>query len=391
MRHVVVGASLAGIHAVEGLRDAGFDGDVTLVGAEDTLPYDRPPLSKASLRLGPAAEAILLRPAAWYNEHAVDLRLGRTAVRLDLASSSVVLDDGREISYDGLILATGSAARPLETRADAGPAHVLRTVGDCARLHARMRRGEHLVIIGAGFIGLEVAATATMMGLDVSVVELAPVPLHRVLGAEVGRWFERYHAAHGIRMYCGAGVEAIETDGRRSKVRLLDGTVLAADVLVAGVGARPVIGWLRDSGLRLTDGIACDPFLRTSAPNVFAAGDIARWHNTLFDEDLRVEQWTNAVEQGRYAAESLLGVAEQPYAAVPYFWSDQFDAKMRFVGVANAAQDVHIDEAGPDVLVALFGRDGLLRGALCVNAPRKLARYRQAIADRVPWRDISTQ
>jgi NADPH-dependent 2,4-dienoyl-CoA reductase/sulfur reductase-like enzyme len=387
VRHVVVGASLAGIHAVEGLRDAGFDGGLTLVGAEDTLPYDRPPLSKASLRLGPAAGS-LLRPAEWYAERAVDLRLGRTAVRLDLASRSVVLADGAEVSYDGLILATGSSPRPLATPPDAGPAHVLRTADDCARLHARLRPGEHLVIIGAGFIGLEVAATATMMGLDVTVVELAPVPLHRVLGAEVGRWFERHHAAHGVSVRCGAGIDAIEADGRRSKVRLRDGTVLAADVLVAGVGARPAIDWLRDSGLRLTDGVACDPFLRSSAPDVLAAGDIARWHNTLFDEDLRVEQWTNAVEQGRYAAESLLGIAEQPYASVPYFWSDQFDAKMRFVGVANAAQDIRVEEAGPDVLVALFGRDGLLRGALCVNAPRKLARYRQAIADRVPWPDV---
>jgi NADPH-dependent 2,4-dienoyl-CoA reductase/sulfur reductase-like enzyme len=391
VHHVVVGASLAGIHAVEGLRDAGFDGRLTLVGAEDTLPYDRPPLSKAALRLGPVARGALLRPADWYGERAVDLRLGWTAVKLDLANRSVILAGGREVSFDGLILATGSSARPLATPAGAGPAYVLRTADDCARLHARLQPGEHLVVIGAGFIGLEVAATATMMGLDVSVVEVAPGPLHRVLGAEVGRWFERYHAARGIGMHCGVGIEAIEADGRRSKIRLLDGTVLGADVLVAGVGARPAVEWLRGSGLRLSDGVACDPFLRTSAPDVVAAGDIARWHNTLFDEDLRVEQWTNAVEQGRYAAESLLGIAEQPYAAVPYFWSDQFDAKMRFVGVANAAQDVHVDEAGPDVLVALFGRDGLLRGALCVNAPRKLARYRQAIADRVAWHDVVTQ
>lgn len=391
MHHVVVGASVAGIHAVEGLRDAGFDGELTLIGAEDTLPYDRPPLSKASLRLGPTAGGILLRSADWYLEQAVDLRLGRTAVHLDLASRSVLLADGGEVSYDGLILATGSSARSIATPADVGPVYTLRTADDCARLHVRLQPGEHLVIIGAGFIGLEVAATAAMMGLEVSVVELAPVPLHRVLGGEVGRWFEQYHAARGVSMHCDVGIEAIEADAHRSKVRLLDGTVLAADVLVAGVGAQPAIEWLRDSGLRLSDGVACDPFLHTSAPNVVAAGDIARWHNTLFDEDLRVEQWTNAVEQGRYAAESLLGIAEEPYAAVPYFWSDQFDAKMRFVGVANAAQDIHIDEAGPDVLVALFGRDDLLRGALCVNAPRKLVQYRQAIVDRVPWHDVITK
>jgi NADPH-dependent 2,4-dienoyl-CoA reductase/sulfur reductase-like enzyme len=391
VHHVVVGASLAGIHAVEGLRDAGFDGELTLVGAENTLPYDRPPLSKASLRFGPTAGGIPLRPSEWYAAHAVDLRLGCTAVKLDLASRSVSLDDGGEVSYDGLVLATGSSARPLATPAGVGPAYVLRTAGDCARLHARLQPGQHLVVIGAGFIGLEVAATAKTMGLEVSVVELAPVPLHRVLGAEVGGWFDRHHAAHGISMHCGVGIEAIEADGHRSKVLLRNGTVLAADVLVAGIGAQPAIDWLRDSGLRLSDGVACDPFLRTSAPNVVAAGDIARWHNTLFDEDLRVEQWTNAVEQGRYAAQSLLGIAAEAYAPVPYFWSDQFDAKMRFVGVANAAEDIHVDQVGPDVLVALFGRDGLLRGALCVNAPRKLAQYRQAIVDRVPWRDVIPQ
>lgn len=389
MRHVVVvGASIAGVHAVDGLREAGFDGDLTLLGAEEQLPYDRPPLSKEGLRLGLGADQNLLREADWYDRLGVDLRLGCEAVSLDVEQRRVTLADGEQVGYDGLILATGSSARRFDVGPGGAPVHLLRTAVDCARLHEHLVAAARLVVIGAGFIGLEVAATAKGMGLEVAVVEVAPVPLARVLGDEVGTWFNQYHVAHDVDIHCGSAVVGIEATGGVSKVHLRDGTVLAADVIVAGVGSVPAVDWLRSSGLELADGVVCDAYLRTSAPRVVAAGDIARWYNPLFDEDLRIEQWTNAVEQGRFAARSLLGLDEEPYSSAPYFWSDQFTAKMRFIGRANAAQHVLVQQADERTIVALYGRDGLLRGALCVNATRKLIALQQAIADRTPWDEV---
>lgn len=391
MRHIViVGASLAGVHAAEGLREAGFAGRITLVGAEAQLPYDRPALSKGALREGPyeSTDFVRLHPAEWYTDNAVELQLGRKAVALRPGSRTLLLADGTSTTYDGLVLATGSAAREL--RGVEGPAEVmrLRTAEDCARLHERLVPGQHLVVIGAGFIGLEVAATARQVGMDVAVVEVAPAPLARVLGDEVGGWFRDYHAQHGVDIHCGSAVAAFEAVGNVTKVHLQDGTVLAADVIVAGVGSMPAVAWLRDSGLNMTDGVICDDHLRTSAPDVVAAGDIARWYNPLFDETLRIEQWTNAVEQGRYAARALLGLADGPYADAPYFWSDQFDARMRFVGRASAASHVHIEQSDEHRLIALFGRDDVVCGVLCVNAPRQLGSYRSAIVDRTRWSDI---
>jgi NADPH-dependent 2,4-dienoyl-CoA reductase/sulfur reductase-like enzyme len=226
------------------------------------------------------------------------------------------------------------------------------------------------------------------MGLDVSVIEMAPAPLTRVLGDEVGEWFKEYQAVNGVDLYCGTVLDQVEAGAGGTKLRLRDGTVLAADLVVAGIGVTPATDWLEGSGVRLADGVVCDESLRASVPGVVAAGDVARWYNMLFDETMRIEQWSNAVEQGRHAALALLGETDV-FASVPYFWSDQFDAKIRFVGRANAAEEVRVTRIGDTSMVALFGRDGVLRGALCVNAPRQLARYRKAIQDQVPWGDVA--
>jgi NAD(P)H-nitrite reductase large subunit len=388
-RIVVVGGSLAAVHAIDGLRDSGFQGEITLVGAEPELPYDRPPLSKEALHHGPESDKLLLKSRDWYDERGVQLHLGRRAEWLDADGKVLTLDRGEQMSYDGLVIATGSRARCLGTPEEVGPVSVLRTLEDCVALHQRLRPGQHLVVIGAGFIGLEVAATAREMGLEVSVLEVAPVPLTRVLGDEVGQWFRAYQEAHGVNLVCGAVLDGIEPSPHGSKIRLRDGTVLAADIVVAGVGVAPNTRWLQGSGVKLSDGVVCDKSLRTSAPDVVAAGDVTRWYNPLFDEEMHVEQWSNAVEQGRHAAMTLLGGTDA-YAAVPYFWSDQFEAKMRFVGRANAAQHVHVQRSDDSSLVVLFGRDGLLRGALCVNATRQLMGYRKAILDQTPWGDVVT-
>jgi NADPH-dependent 2,4-dienoyl-CoA reductase/sulfur reductase-like enzyme len=359
------------------------------------LPYDRPPLSKEALREGASAETLQLREPGWYDAAGVTTHLGRRAVELDVAARNVVLEGGRALSYDGLVIATGSHPRTISTGGPAaagadspfsGAVRSLRTLADSEELRAELLRSRSLVVIGGGFIGLEVAATASEMGLEVAVVELAPVPLSRVLGDEVGLWFRDYHQQRGVDLRLGAVVDEIEHNPGASKVRLRDGTVLSADLVVAGVGAVPTVEWLAGSGLDLGDGVRCDEALRTNAPDVVAAGDVASWYNPLFDETMRVEQWNNAVTHGRHAAATLLGAGDS-CAVVPYFWSDQFDAKMRFVGRSNAAFDVQVVESSESRLVVLFGRDSRLRGALCVNAPRQLALYRKAIEDQVDWAD----
>lgn len=376
-RVVVVGASLAAVHAIEALRADGFQGELVLVGAEQHLPYDRPPLSKEGLRYGPEPE--FLREPGWYADRGVALLLGRSAVELRPADRVVVLEDGELLPYDGLVIATGSRARTLR----AGNEHVafLRSIDDATALHERLGDAEHVAIVGAGFIGLEVAATITETGRRVTVVEVAPVPLARVLGDEVGAWFAEFHARRGVTIRCGAHAVSVQAERSGYRVELGDGGGVEADLVVGALGAVPVIDWLRSSGIALSDGVLCDRHLRTTAPGVVAAGDVARWYNPLFDEDMRLEQWTNAVDQGRHAARALLGV-EDPYAPVPYFWSDQFDAKMRFVGRANGAEQVRVDRNTEDSLVAVFGRHGVQVGALCVNATAQLPRHRAAIAER---------
>lgn len=378
-RVVVVGASLAAVHLIEALREYGYEHDVVLVGAEAELPYDRTPLSKEFLR-EPAAEPPLLREPGWYDELGVQLRLGATAVGLDLRHGHVHLEGGESIRCDGVAITTGSRARTL------GAAPTLRSFQDASRIRGDWQGARSIVVIGAGFLGLEIAANARELGMEVDVVELATSPLSRVLGDEVGTWFRQHHERHGVRIQVGAFIDAVDRRGDSSVVQLRDGTQLVSDVVVAAVGADPNVSWLRGSGVRVADGVRCDSTLLTSAPGVVAAGDVARWYNPLFDESMRVEQWANAVVQGRLAAGTLLG-QRQPCAVVPYYWSDQFDARMRFVGNSTAASRVDVVESSESRLIVKFGRDGMLRGALCVNAPRALAHLRAAIQQNVPWED----
>lgn len=383
---VVVGGSVAAVNAVDGLRRNGFQGRIDMVSAESLLPYDRPPLSKDALREGHGHDQLLLRDPAWYEDHDVTLRLGSAAVGLDAVARTVALEGGGTVSYDGLVLATGCIARPLPALAGLSRVHEIRTLDDATVLHKELQPGRHLVVIGAGFIGLEVAATASKMGLDVTVVEIAPLPLTRVLGDEAGRWFLDYHARHGVTIRCGHTIASIRESARGVDIELSDGTTLVADVVAAGVGVVPALDWLDGSGIAVGDGIVCDPALRTSAPGVVAAGDIVRWHNPLFDESMRVEQWLNAVDQGAHAAATLLG-ADESFAPVPYFWSDQFDAKVKFVGRAHPGCDVHITEPREGSLVALFRRGDLLGAALCINAPRQLALAKRDISSGIAWGD----
>jgi NADPH-dependent 2,4-dienoyl-CoA reductase/sulfur reductase-like enzyme len=386
----VVGASLAGLRAVETLRQQGYDGRLVLVGAEPSLPYDRPPLSKQVLAAEWDPDQILLRPADDYSSLALDTRIGRRATALDIDSRVVVLDDGERISFDGLVIATGCSPRPLPGTPDAAGIHLLRTLDDSLAIRDALEATPRVVVVGAGFIGSEVAATCRMRGLDVTLLEALPVPLGRALGEEVGAACAELHHDHGVDLRVGVAVDGFDGDGRVERVRLSDGSSVDADLVVIGVGVVPETAWLEGSGLVLRDGVVCDASCFTSAPGVVAAGDVARWHNPLFGTDMRVEHWTNAAEQGVAAARALLaGAGAEPFAPVPYFWSDQYDAKIQFVGVCAPDDEVRIvhGSVAERRFVALYGRAGRLVGALALGRPRLLMAYRRLIADRASWAD----
>jgi NADPH-dependent 2,4-dienoyl-CoA reductase/sulfur reductase-like enzyme len=383
----VVGASLAGLRAAEALRREGFEGALILIGAERHLPYDRPPLSKEILRGEWQPERIALRPQG-LADLGLDLRLGRRARSLDLAARRLLLEDGEQVPFDGLVIATGAAPRALPRAAELDHVHLLRTLDDALALRAELLCGPRVLVVGAGFIGAEVAASCRRLGLAVTVVEPCAVPLERGLGTDIGAQVARIHREEGVDLRCGVGVAELLGQGSVSGVRLLDGTRLSADVVVIGIGVAPQTGWLEGSGLALEDGVLCDPSL-AAAPQVVAAGDVARWRHPLFDEVMRVEHWTNAVEQGVHAARRLLlGPAEAgPFAPVPLFWSDQYDVKIQLAGWPAASDRVSIVHGDPAArrFVALYGRPGRLSAALAFNQPRRLIAWRRRIAERLSF------
>ncbi len=393
---VVVGASLAGLRATETLRREGFDGRIVLVGAETHLPYDRPPLSKQLLAGAWEPQELALRRSS-YDELELDLRLGVRATALDPAARVLTLDEDERLPFDGALLATGAAPRPLPGMPALDGIFMLRTVDDALNLRARLDAGPNVVVVGAGFIGSEVAATCRSRGLHVTVLEALPAPLVRGLGPVLGMVCGELHRDHGVDLRLGVGVAAIEGDGRVERVRLDDGTAVEADVVVVGVGVAPVTDWLEGSGLVLDNGIVCDETL-LAAPGIVAAGDVARWPNPLFDgEMMRLEHWTNAAEQGVAAARRLLvdlglapeGAVAEAYAPVPFVWSDQYDRKIQTVGHFRGDDDMEVVHGTLDErrFVAVFGRNGRLVGALGFSMPAKVMQYRKLIEERATFAD----
>jgi 3-phenylpropionate/trans-cinnamate dioxygenase ferredoxin reductase subunit len=386
---VVVGASLAGLRAVETLRREGFDGRLTLVGAEPHLPYDRPPLSKELLAGDWEHDQIVLRKVP-YDELELELRLGVGATGLDVAARTVTLASDTGLPFDGLVIATGATPRRLPAQPQLDGVFTLRTIDDCHAIRDRLDAGAKVCVIGAGFIGAEVAATCRKRGLDVTVLEALPQPMVRGLGPELGAVIADMHRDHGVDLRTGIGVEAIEGDTRVERVRLADGEMIAADVVVVGVGVVPDTTWLEGSGLTLENGVVCDETC-LAAPGVAAAGDVARFPNQLFDgEMMRLEHWTNATEQGVHAARRLLagdGGTDLAFAPVPFVWSDQYDRKIQTVGVVSAEADLHVAHGSyaERQFVALFGRHGRIVGALGFNRARQVMQYRRLIADRASW------
>ncbi len=389
-RGVVVGGSLAGLRAAEALRRGGHDGPLTIVGAEHHRPYDRPPLSKQVLTGRIEPDQVELHIEAGFE---ADWMLGVTASGLDLGRRRVKLSGGDDLPFDRLVIATGAHPRLLPI-AQAGPGvHYLRTIDDATALRADLAEAPRVVVIGAGFIGLEVAASAHQRGSEVSVLEALPVPLERAIGAEMGEALARWHRVHGIDVRVGVGVEAIVGSGRPEGVRLTDGTVVPADVVVVGVGVAPTTTWLEGSGVDLDNGVVCDESLRVLSggrpiPGVVAAGDVACWTHPGYRKRVRVEHWTNAAEQAEAAAHTLIeGDAAPPYGPTPYFWSDQHGVKLQFVGQTNPGDEVVLTEGSFDDnrFVAAYGRNGRLVAALGMRRPARIMALQKHIDEGVPF------
>lgn len=386
----VVGASLAGLSAARALRAASFDGRITLIGTEERLPYDRPPLSKDFLVGTTNVEDIALLMEA---DDALDIewRLGCTATRLDAPGAAVVLEDASRVVSDGVVLATGARARRL-TGARLEGVHTLRTLDDALALRQALSTATNLVVVGAGFVGAEVASTARGMGLDVTVVEALPIPLAGPLGAEMGSVCAGLHADNGVRLIAGVGVDSLvgslTDEGTVRGVRLHDGRELAADVVLVAVGSAPNVEWLHGSGLEIADGVVTDAACATSIPGVVATGDCAASYSPFAQRVLRSEHWTNAFQQPAIAVATLLGVPapQPPLAAVPYFWSDQYGARIQFAGHRTDGNDVEVVEGDVESrrFVAVYRSEHRPVAVLAMNFPKPFGRWRRELAAAMP-------
>ncbi len=430
----IVGGSLAGLRAAETLRSDGFRGTIHFIGEETHLPYDRPPLSKEILggKMEVANAGLISQEA--FDALRLELHLGKRAVSLDVERKAIVLEGSaqengaesgvagestsEEIIADGIVIATGARPRELPGTEGIAGVYVLRTMEDCLALKAEFETKPKVVVIGAGFIGAEVAATARGSELDVTVVEMLTTPLARVLGETMGQVMADLHRENGVDLRLGVGVNKVVagTDGRVASVELSDGTSIAADVVVVGIGVVPNTEWLEDSGLEIDNGVMCDETL-LAAPGIVAAGDVARWHNRRFGETMRVEHWDNAIEQGIAAARRLLAgnwqdsgkassettsstatssattssetAGPAPFTPVPWFWSDQYDRKIQLAGRSSPDGKVEIVTGSLEErrFAALYEREGRLVGVLGMNRPRHVMQYRQLIVDGASWQD----
>jgi 3-phenylpropionate/trans-cinnamate dioxygenase ferredoxin reductase component len=382
---VIVGASLGGAKAAEALRAEGFGGRLLLVGAENDRPYERPPLSKDYLRGDVGRETVYVHAEGFYAEHDIDLRLGRTAVELNTAASELTLDDGETVLYDRLLLATGAEPRTLTIPGnELDGVMYLRSIDDCDALRTRLDRGGAVVVIGAGWIGAEVAASARQRGLDVTVVEPASVPLERVLGTELGAIYRDIHADHGVRMLLGTGVERFEGGSAVERVRTSDGRTVECDFVVVGVGVRPRTELAARAGIAIENGVLADARLRTGAPGVFVAGDVANAYHPFYGERVRVEHWANALHQGPLVARTMLG-HDDVYDRLPYFFSDQYDVGMEYSGHSTGADRVVFrGDPATREFIAFWLAKGRVVAGMNVNVWDVADTIRALIAGREP-------
>ncbi|MFT4259362.1 NAD(P)/FAD-dependent oxidoreductase [Microbacterium sp.] len=386
-RHVViVGASLAGTKTAQGLRAVGFDGSITLIGAEEELPYDRPPLSKDLLKTGWSedfAGSVRLATEEELRDLGVDVLLGNAATSLDTGAKTVRLTDGAEIAYDLLVIATGAAARPSPWRPESG-VYQLRTLEDAKSIADRLERGGSLVVVGGGFIGTEIAAAACSRGCEVIVVDPIPEPMTRLVGPEVAGSLVELHRRNGAQTRFGVGVVDIEGAEGDLTITLADGETLHADAVVVGIGSVPHTDWLDGSSLTVDNGVVTDGFLRAvGVDDVYALGDVARWPHPGRGALVRAEHWTNAGDQARYLAEAIVNGTDSPYAPTDYVWSDQYDWKVHAVGWRDPeGTSIVLGSLDEDGRVAVVHADaeGNACGAVTVNWVRALNHLRRLLA-----------
>jgi len=378
---VIVGGGLAAARTAEQLRKSEYSGPITIVSDEVHLPYDRPPLSKEVLRK--EVDDTALKPREWYDENDITLRLGSAATGLDTAAQTVTLADGTTLGYDELVIATGLVPRRIPAIPDLEGIRVLRSFDESMALREHASAAQRAVVIGAGFIGCEVAASLRSLGVDVVLVEPQPTPLAAVLGEQIGELVARLHRAEGVDVRLGIGVAEVRGDARVEAVVLSDGTELAADVVVIGVGSRPATEWLEGSGVAVDNGVICDEAGRTSAPNVWALGDVASWRDATGHQG-RVEHWSNVADQARVVVPAMLGQDVPSMVVVPYFWSDQYDVKIQCLGEPEANDIVHVVEDDGRKFLAYYERDGVLVGVVGGGLPGKVMKVRAKIAAAVP-------
>jgi len=377
-RILIVGAGLGAMRLARQLRQRGHKGPITVLGAEHHLPYDRPPLSKQVLR--GESDSTAFADAA-----SLDVRwvTGTRAVSLDAARAKVIASDGQTYSYDTLVLAPGGSPRPLPGLDPGHGIHVLRTIDDALALRRDIRPGGRLVVIGGGFIGCEIAASARKVGAEVDLIEALAAPLLRVLGPRAAARVTALHQSNGVRLHLGATLAEVlrNAEGRLRGIRLGDGAVIEADAVVVGIGIVPEIDWLTDSGIALQDGIVCDSSGHTNIPGVFALGDAAQWWHDLADTHRRIEHWTTTVDQAQVVAANIVaapGEAPACLAAAPYFWSDQYDQKIQGMGFIDPTD--HVDEISiRDRAVLLYSRNGILRGVVGFSIPMAVMRTKPLI------------
>ena len=384
----IVGASLAGYWAAETLRRDGFEGRISLIGDEPHAPYDRPPLSKKFLAGDLDDDRLPLTTAEKLADLGLEMRLGCRATGLDVATRTLEVDGVAE-PYDGLLIATGARCRNLPGTAGLAGVHTLRTRDDAEAIRDALANGaRRVVVVGAGFIGAEVASTAIGRGAEVTMVEALEAPFGRVLGVEMGAVMADVHRRHGVDLRTGVGVDEVLGDDRLVGVRLADGATLEADLLVVGIGVVPNTDWLEGSGLTLDDGVVCDETC-LAAPDVAAAGDVARWANPRYGEVMRVEHWDNAVQQGVHAARRLLQSDEEatPYAPVPWFWTDQYDRKVQLAGRPHTDDEVRVvaGSTAEHRFAAFYSRDGRFTAALGMNRPRQVMQSKGLLDAGASW------
>ncbi len=385
-RIVIVGGGLAAARTAEQLRRSGFDGSITIVSDEVHLPYDRPPLSKQVLRS--EMDDTALKPREFYDENNITLLLGSAVRKLDTANQAVTLENGTQLEYDEAVIATGLVPRRIPSFPDLRGIHVLRSFDESMALREEAGAARRAVVVGAGFIGCEVAASLRGLGVGVVLVEPQPEPLASVLGEQVGALVARLHRAEGVDVRTGVGVSSVAGSGRVEKVVLTDGSELDTDLVVVGIGSRPATDWLEDSGVKVDNGVVCDHVGKTSAPHIWALGDVASWQDAT-GHQARVEHWSNVAEQARVMVPSLLG-QELPdnLVVVPYFWSDQYDIKIQCLGEPEADDIVHLVNDDGRKFLAYYERDGVVAGVVGGGMPGAVMKTRTKIAAGAPISEV---